>query len=68
MTKSQTKTMVMIPYVRGVSEAVHRVFSKSKVVAVAIKPHKTLKKLPVHLQDKWSPQDTVGVVYSIHTM
>ena len=60
----QSKVMVTIPYVRGVSEALQRTFSRHGV-ATSMKPHKTLKQLLVHPKDKRSSQDSAGVVYSI---
>ena len=42
--------------VSGVSEALQRVFRRSKV-AVAMKPRKTTKELLVHPKDKRSPRN-----------
>ena len=61
----QSKLMVTIPYVKGVSEALKRTFRRHGV-ATSMKPHNTLKQLLVHPKDKWSAQDSAGVVYSIH--
>ena len=55
------------PYMREVSESLKRIFRRNKV-ALAMKPHKTLKQLLVHPKDNRSPQEQsgmVGVVYSI---
>ena len=60
----QTKSMVTISYVRGISEALQRTFRRHGV-ATAMKPHKTFKQLLVHPKDKRSAQDSAGVVYSI---
>ena len=60
----QTKTMVMISYMGGVSEAPRRVLRRSRV-AVAMKSRKTLKQLLVHPTNKRSPQEAAGVAYSI---
>ena len=60
--ESQTKTMVMIPLLEW--QQPYREFTRSKL-AVAMKPHKTLKQLLVHPKDKRSTQETVGEVYSI---
>ena len=47
----QTKVMVTILYVRGVSEALQRTFRRH-ALATSMKPHKTLKQLLVHPKDK----------------
>ncbi len=49
--KEKTKGQVVIPYVQGLSEAVDRVMCKHGV-AVAMKPHMTLRRLLVHPKDK----------------
>ena len=55
--KLQTKTMVMMPYVGGFSEAPQGVIRR--------KHYKTIKQLLVHPKDKRSPKETADVVYSI---
>ena len=65
MDQPQTKSMVTIRYVRGVSEALQRTFRRHGI-ATAMKPHKTLKQLLVHPKDKCTAQDSVGVVYRCH--
>ena len=59
-----SRTMVSIPYVKGVSEALMRVLRRHDV-SVAMKPHLTLKRLLVHPKDKRAPQETAGVVYQV---
>ncbi|XP_072028416.1 uncharacterized protein [Amphiura filiformis] len=44
---TETKGMVVIPYVEGLSEKLQRIFRKHKI-SVAMKPHNTLKRLLVH--------------------
>ena len=55
------RTTVTIPYVKGVSEAL----GHHHGVAMAMKPHLTLKRMLVHLKDKRTPQENAGVVYQI---
>jgi len=55
---------VTIPYVKGVSETLQRVFRRHGV-ATSLRPHKTIKQLLVHPKDKRDPRDTAGVVYKI---
>ena len=64
MDQPQTKSMVTIPYVRGVSDALRRTFRRHGI-ATAMKPHKTLKQVLVHPKDKRTAQDSARVVYSI---
>ncbi|WAR29712.1 hypothetical protein MAR_003280 [Mya arenaria] len=48
---NKSKGMVVIPYVKGLSEAVSRVFNKHRV-ATAMRPHQTLRNILVHPKDK----------------
>ena len=62
----KTKGMVVIPYVKGLSESLERVFRKHQV-ATAMKPHQTIRHLLVHPKDK---QDICGkseVIYKIES-
>ncbi len=56
--------MVVIPYVKGVSEALERIYRKHNISTV-MRPHMSLRKLLVHPKDKRNAVDTSGVVYSI---
>ncbi|XP_072039396.1 uncharacterized protein [Amphiura filiformis] len=62
--ETETKGMVVIPYVEGLSEKLQRIFRKHKI-SVAMKPHNTLKRLLVHPKDKVDTIKTSGVVYEI---
>jgi len=53
---SSQRTMVVIPYVENVSEAVGRII-RDYNVPVAIKPYKTLKSVLVHPTDKQEKED-----------
>ena len=62
--EKEKRARVTIPYVKGVSETLQRVF-KRHGVTTTLKPHKTLKQLLVHPKDKRTPHNTAGVVYQI---
>ena len=59
-----TKTIVTIPYVEGVSEALSQVFRRHSVVT-PIKPHLTLKRMLVNPKDKRTPQENARVVHQV---
>ena len=68
-TDSRTKNkdyrnQVVIPFVEGVSERVHRV-AKMYRVATAMHPHNTLRRLLVHLKDKIELAEQGELVYQI---
>ena len=66
-TRSEAETpnvTVTIPYIRGVSESLQRVFRRHGVSST-FKPHRTLRQQLVHPKDKRPPHDTAGVVYEI---
>ena len=56
--------MVTIPYVKGISEALQRIFKKYNV-ATTMRPLSTLRSMLVHPKDKISLEDSTGVVYQI---
>ena len=60
----QAKSVVTIPYITRVSEALKRTFRRHGF-ATSMKPYETLRQLLVHPKDKSSSQDSAGVVYSI---
>ena len=55
-SERKTNGMVVIPYVKNVSEAFSRVFRKHNV-SVAFKPHSTLRRALVHPKDKTKIED-----------
>jgi hypothetical protein len=61
---NQSKGLVVIPYVEGLSEKVSRVFKKHGF-ATAMKPHCTLRNMLVHPKDKRNPLQTAEIVYEI---
>ena len=62
--KEKMKGMVVIPYVKGLSEAVTRVFRKHRITT-AMRPYRTLRQLLVHPKDKTPKEKTCEVVYRI---
>ncbi|XP_035673223.1 uncharacterized protein LOC118413797 [Branchiostoma floridae] len=65
-TKQQEKTkgMVTIPYIKGVTEPLERVFRKHGI-ATAVKPKTTLRSLLVHPKDKQEDLAKTDCVYRI---
>jgi hypothetical protein len=63
-TTEKSKGMVTIPYVKGVSEPLQRVFRKHNI-ATASRPHMTLRKLLVHPKDKVDDIAKTDCVYKI---
>ena len=61
---SKIKTSVTIPYIKGLSEALSRMFHRHGV-AISMKPHLTIKRMLVHPKDKRSLQENSGMVYQI---
>ena len=55
---------LVIPYVEGVSERVHRVLKKYGV-ATTMRPHTTLRRLLVHPKDKVELEEQGELVYQI---
>ena len=58
------RSQVVIPYVEGVSERVHRVLKKYGV-ATTMRPHTTLRRLLVHPNDKVELEEQDELVYQI---
>ena len=58
------RSQVIIPYVEGVSERVHRVLKKYGVTT-AMRPHTTLRRLLVHSKDKVELEEQGELVYQI---
>ena len=57
----KTKGMVVLPYVRGASEKLARIFKKRRIVT-SMKPPSTLKSLLVHPKDKTDPKEGVYTI------
>ena len=55
--EERNRGMVVVPYIQGLSENV-RMFKKSRV-SVAVRPHLTLRNIPVHPKDKLEPRERV---------
>ena len=63
-TVEDKKGMVVIPYVKGLSESLDRSF-RARGIHTAMRPHTTIRSLLVHPKDKRNPNETSGVVYRI---
>ena len=63
-TKREKKRPVVIPYVKGVSESIRRVF-KGYEIPMYFKPANTLRQLLVRPKDKVEKDKIVGPVYHI---
>ena len=55
---------VVIPYIRGLSEALKRILTKSDI-RVVYQPHSTLRRQLVRVKDSLPSEKKSGVVYSI---
>ncbi len=62
--EEKCKGSVLLPYVQGVSECVHRILLKHKI-ASAFKPGNTLRQTLVHPKDKREIGDNCEIVYKI---
>ena len=60
--KTVGRPFITIPYIRGTSEALRRVFNKHGVT-VHFKPKNTLRELLVSPKDKTDPKNKCGIVY-----
>ena len=56
--------MVIIPYVKGLSEVFSRIL-KTYRICTAVRPHTTLRSMLVHPKDKISDEEKPEVVYKI---
>ena len=56
--------MVVLPYVKGVTERIQRVMRKHDI-ETPMKPHITIRRLVVHPKDKISDDQKCGVVYEV---
>jgi len=64
ITEEKSKHMVVLPYVKGTTETLQRIFRSHKV-ASAVRPHTTLRKLLVHPKDKIPDEKKCGVIYEV---
>ncbi len=62
--EKKTKGMVVIPYVKGLSETVQRIFRRHNI-STAMKPHTTLRNILVNPKDRRDKMDTSDCVYQI---
>ena len=60
-----SKAMVVIPYVQGVSEKVNSLFRQYNITT-AIRPHTTLRKVLVQPKDKVDDREKTACVCKIH--
>ncbi|KAI8502143.1 hypothetical protein Bbelb_197310 [Branchiostoma belcheri] len=58
------KTLVVLPYVKGVSEPLCRIFA-AHGVSTCFRPHRTLRQVLVAPKDKTPKEDKCGVIYHI---
>ncbi len=61
---TNTKGLVIIPYVEKLTETATRIFRKHGI-ATAVRPHTTLRKILVHPKDKKDPLSTTDCIYEI---
>ena len=60
----RSRGQVILPYVKGVTEGVSRIFNKHSV-STAVKPLQTLRNILVHPKDNIDPLDRSKIVYRI---
>ena len=63
-SRDEPKSIVVLPYVKGVSERIQRSMKKHREEC-PVKPHRTLRQLLVHPKDKIEKEQKCGVVYEI---
>ena len=62
--KDKPVSLVVLPYIQGLSEGLERVFKKHNI-AVSMKPNQTLRNVLVHPKDKLDKFETWNCVYQI---
>ena len=62
--KDRYRGLVVLPYVKGLSESVDRVMRKHRI-STAMRPHQTIRSMLVHPKDKVNLQSKCNLVYSI---
>ena len=60
-TRGKHKGMVVVPYVKGLSEAFARIM-KSHGIATANRPHRTLRNFVVHPKDKVKDEEKIELM------
>ena len=60
----RSKGMVVIPYIKGVTEKLQRVYKKHNI-ATSVKPLRTIRNILVHPKDKIDKEKKSGVVFRI---
>lgn len=63
-SKSENLGMVILPYVRGVTERVQRAMRKHRI-STPVKPHVKMRQLLVHPKDQIPPEKKCDVIYEI---
>ena len=63
-TRGNHKGMVVVPYVKGLTEAFGRIL-KSHGIATANRPHRTLPNFVVHPKDKVMDEEKTELVYHV---
>ena len=63
-TRGNHKGIVVVPYVKGLSEAFARIL-KSHLIATANRPHRTLRNFVVHPKDKVKDEDKTELIYRV---
>ena len=63
-TRGNHKGMVVVPYVKGLSEAFARIL-KSHGIATAKHPHRTLWNFLVHPKDKVKDEEKTELIYRV---
>ena len=60
----RSKGLVILPYIKGITEGVSRIFRKHQI-ATAMKPRQTIRNILVHPKDKTDKLDKSEVVYKV---
>jgi len=63
-TRGNHKGMVVVPYVKGLTEAFGRIL-KSHGIATANRPHRTLRNFVVHPKDKVRDKQKTELIYCV---
>ena len=61
---TRSRGMVVLPYVKGVTERVSRIM-RNHNISTAMKPHNTLRNQLVHPKDKREPKNITNAIYEI---